>query len=542
MAESALGDRNRIVMIGLDAFDVDLLERWGAEGRLPFLNSLMESGAWARMDSTYGLFSDSPWPSLTAGVSPAKHAFYNYLQLRRGSTEIERIDARHCRHLPFWSQFGGTDRKVALLDVPKTFPIDGLNGVQVCAWGEHYPLLGKPASSPPDAARDLITRFGRYPHPHEIVIPRSRRQERRISRILQGNLARKLRATLYLLEMDAWDLLVSVFSEAHYGGHQFYHCMEESHWAHEPTAPEDIKQALPELAAALDRAVESIFDRCGPDTDFLVVSVHGITTNHSATYMLEDALERLGYFARAASVTAPAGPFESLLRRTNRLRELIPPRVRDYVNTHLVADSIHDRAYSTAFSTGTDWERTRAFLLPSDHFQAFISLNLKGREPHGTVEPGPEAEQLCVELSAELSQLVNPLTGRPAVAEVLRVADFYEGPNLHELPDLVVHWATDGPFEALAHPRFERIDGGDFALRRSMHSSDGFLIGTGPRLRTPARLNGVTTLDVAPTILTLMGLPVPSDLDGRVLSELLVDGVERETAPAEHSGLAVPGR
>ena len=542
MVESAAGARNRIVIIGLDAFDVDLFERWCAEGRLPFLRSLRESGAWARMDSTYGLFSDSPWPSLTAGVSPAKHAFYNYLQIRRGSTEIERIDAHHCRHLPFWAHFAETGRRAALLDIPKTFPIDGLSGIQVCAWGEHYPLLREPTSSPPDAARDIIARFGRYPHPHEIVIPTSRRQERRIHRTLQRNLDKKLRATLHLLDLDAWDLFVSVFSEVHYAGHQFYHCMEETHWAHEPGAPEDVKQALPELAASLDRAVASIFDKAGEGTDFLVVSVHGMTTNCSATYMLDDVLERLGYFAHATQVTAPAGPLESLMRRTTRLRELLPQRVRDYVNTHLVPDAVHDRAHSNVLSAGTDWTRTRAFLLPSDHFQAFISLNLKGREPHGTVEPGPEAERLCAELSAELSQLVNPRTGRPAVAKVLRVSDFYEGPNLQELPELVVQWAADGPIEALSHPRFGSVRGGNFPLRRSMHASDGFLIGVGPHLRPSARMEGVTTLDVAPTILQLLGLPVPSDLDGRVLSELLDDGTERKKAQPALSGLAAPGR
>ena len=161
-----------IVVIGLDAFDLDLLHRWSEEGRLPFLTSLMERGVVARLESTRDLFGDAPWPSVNTGVSPAKHAFYNHLQLKRGTLEIERIDARHCRQLPFWQYLKDTGLKVATLDVPKTFPIEGLDGTQVCGWGEHYPLLRTAVSIPSEAVTDRgqrrvilqkIRQFASYP-------------------------------------------------------------------------------------------------------------------------------------------------------------------------------------------------------------------------------------------------------------------------------------------------------------------------------------------------------------------------------------------
>jgi len=75
--------KDRIVIIGLDACDADLVERLSKEGHMPFLASLMKSGVWTRFTPTKVFFNDSPWPSFNAGVSPAKHGYYNYLLIKR---------------------------------------------------------------------------------------------------------------------------------------------------------------------------------------------------------------------------------------------------------------------------------------------------------------------------------------------------------------------------------------------------------------------------------------------------------------------------
>jgi predicted AlkP superfamily phosphohydrolase/phosphomutase len=506
------------------------VERWSKEGRIPFLTSLINEGVWTRLDSTRGLFSDSPWPSFNAGVSPAKHAFYNHLQIKRGTTEIERIDAHHCRYLPFWSLLQDSGKKVAIFDVPKTFPVGGLDGVAVSAWGEHYPLLKQPASQTPDFVSDLIRRFGKYPHPREITQPWSAWQERRIYKTLSSNLEKKLRATEYLMNLQDWDLFMSVFSEVHYAGHQFYHHAKEEHWAHDPKAPNDLHEAMPRLYAQLDRAIANLFRQISDKTTFLIVSVHGFATNYSANHLMPEVLEKLGYLVPAARAKHTNG-LGDLLQLTSFVRSLIPQSVRDLINTHIVPEAVHDTAYSNAFSTGVDWEKTKAFFLPSDHFQAYISLNLKGREPFGTIQLGAEFDKLCDEIRHELKQLVNPATGRPAVREVVRTSDVYQGPSLYDLPDLVVQWAEDAPINQLRHPRFGNVSQPGFPLRKTQHSSEGFMIAGGRHIAKNAILSGVSTLDIAPTILYLMGQMIPEEMDGRVLLELIDEEFKRNNEP-----------
>lgn len=511
--------RTPVVIFGLDALDVDLLSRWVDEGRLPTLARLMDEGAFARLESTRNLFSDAPWPTLNAGVTPAKHAFFNHLQLRRGTLDIERTDAHHCRVLPFWQYLRGTGLRAVVVDVPKTFPVEGLDGVQICGWGEHYPLLRSPASIPSDRIGRCLSRYGEFPHPPELIDPPSRDWERRTRDALLEAVDRKRRVTEDLLDEERWDLFFSVFSEVHYADHQFLHLMDAGHWAHEPDAPEDLKGALAAVATRADEAMGRLLEKIPVGANWFVISVHGIEPNFTGNHLMEEVLTRLGYTVPAEHVRA-TNAVGRILARTAALREKIPLSVRERINRRL-PERLHDRAHASAFEGTRDWSRTRAFLLPSDHFQALLSLNLVGREPLGVVRPGAEAEALLDRLCDDLMRLTNPATGRPAAAGVVRTADVYQGPNLSELPDLIVQWAREAPIDSLEHPDVGTISAERYPVRKSQHSPDGFLIAGGPGIAEGRRIDAARTIDFAPTVLHLLGQPVPEELDGRVLVEAL---------------------
>lgn len=521
-------DRNRIIVIGLDSFDPDLFQMWSKEGRLPFMTSLMESGAWARLLSTRGLFSDSPWPSFNTGVPPSKHAFYNFLQLKRGTTEIIRADARYCRYLPFWWLLRNSGKKAAIFDVPKTFPIEGVDGIQIASWGEHYPLL-KRSSLPPALAEELTARFGKYRHPKEIVNPRRISQELRIYDTLMTDIEKKTEATQFLMSQEDWDLFISVFSESHYAGHQFYHHFDKRHWAYDQKVAARLGGTLPNTCSELDSALAALLKGAIDDATVFVVSVHGIETNHSANHLMPAVLEGLGFQVSAAPMNSGDGS-SKIMDLTRGLRDLIPEPVREFINDRIVPQSFHDKMYSRQFSNSIDWKRTRAFFLPSDHFQGFVSINLKGREPWGVIRPGAEYEEVCSQLCYELKRLNNPETGRCAVRDVVRISQVYEGENLNHLPDVVVQWAEGGSINQLQHPKFGVISEQYYVLRKSQHSAEGFMIAAGKHINKAAALTGASTMDLAPTVIYLMGETVPNDMDGKVLLDLIDEDFKSSNA------------
>lgn len=524
------GGTHRVVVIGLDAADPDLVQLWCREGRLPFLRSFMQSGAWVRVISSR-MFPNSPWPSFSTGVSPGKHGLYSSLQLRRGTTEIVQADPRACPYPPFWQSLRGSGKRVAIFDVPKAYLLAGIEGVQIVAWGEEYPLLNQ-SSFPPSLVKELTARFGRYRHPVEIPGRNSIARGLRIYDTLRRDLERKSRAARFLFAQADWDLFMVVFAEAHYGGHQFYHHFAADHWDYDPHRAVRLGYALPTLYAELDAALAGLLEGVSDDTTVCIVSVHGIATNYSGNHLMPMMLQKLGFQVAAIDPSDTVGSSVGG-KWSRRLRELIPSRARAFVNEHLLPQSFHRKMHARQFRRSIDWRKTTAFFLPSDHFQGFISVNLQGREPWGIIEPGAEYEEVCGQLADELKRLINPQTGKCAVRDVVQVSKIYTGESVYDLPDVVVMWAEDGPIDQLYHPRCGLVANPGFQLRRTQHSAEGFLIAKGKYIKRGVTLSGVSVMDLAPSILYLLGQRIPRGLEGRVLVDF-IDEQFLQAKPVEY--------
>jgi hypothetical protein len=125
------------------------------------------------------------------------------------------------------------------------------------------------------------------------------------------------------------------------------------------------------------------------------------------------------------------------------------------------------------------------------------------------------------ELKSALLEIPHPDTGQPLVAKVFEREELYHGPHASLAPDLTV---------VLTDWRYRTIGLHDFTTNKVIspafgptgdHRLEGILIATGAGFRQGAEPRDATLLDVAPTVLHLLGVPVPDDMDGRVWIELL---------------------
>jgi predicted AlkP superfamily phosphohydrolase/phosphomutase len=137
-----------------------------------------------------------------------------------------------------------------------------------------------------------------------------------------------------------------------------------------------------------------------------------------------------------------------------------------------------------------------------------VYINLRGREPAGCVAPGAEYERLREELARSLSDLRDPDTGELMVARVYLREEIYCGPAFPRAPDLLVQ-TRDG-YDAkgsLHHPTLT----GRSPLT-GMHTFDDAML----YIRGARQLrDSPSIVDVMPTILRLMDIPVPDELDGQ---------------------------
>jgi predicted AlkP superfamily phosphohydrolase/phosphomutase len=163
---------------------------------------------------------------------------------------------------------------------------------------------------------------------------------------------------------------------------------------------------------------------------------------------------------------------------------------------------------------------TRAVALPNNQIGA-IRLNIQGREPFGRVRPGAEARALLQEIAAEFEPLVLPGGTTPIVDWVRPVEDLFGAEHHPDLPDLLIRFRDDlGVLEACESPRLgcvrvplNRI----YNPRTGDHTDVSRLWLRTPEVRAGARLPEANAIDVAPTVLKMLGVPVPNWMDGRPL-------------------------
>ena len=147
----------------------------------------------------------------------------------------------------------------------------------------------------------------------------------------------------------------------------------------------------------------------------------------------------------------------------------------------------------------------------------------------GCVAP-EDVRPLLDELKAKLLAIPHPETGEPLVEKVLERDDLYSGPQSHLAPDLVAvlgdwNYRTIGLYDFTTNKLISPAFGptGD-------HRMEGIFIGTGPGFKAGSKPDGADLLDIAPTVLHLLGVPVPDDMDGRVLTEVLDPSVAQPVA------------
>jgi predicted AlkP superfamily phosphohydrolase/phosphomutase len=490
----------RILFLGIDAMDRDLVLQWAGAGILPTFRSLLERGASGPTLNPPGLYVGAVWPSFFTGVSPARHGRYCYEQIVTGTYAVQPFRPSNLKRLPFWDFLSSAGRRVAVVDVPKSPLGTDLNGVQLQDWGTHDPEPGCSFQTwPPPLAAELTARFGSEPVGDCNDIERTAAGIEAFCRNLKARIQAKTAICRELLDRESWDLFLAVFAESHCVGHQCWTLHDQAHPSHDPAVARAVGDPLKAIYAALDTAVADLLLKAGPDTTVIVLASHGMGPHFDATFMLDQILERLdpqpGALRRAA-IRRCRRYWRALLRRVlRRPQPAVPPPV----------------------------DHRRFFPVPNNEVHGAIRVNLVGREPRGRVRPGKEYDALFAELREALLELVNVHTGQPVVRDVLRSAHLYQGECLNDLPDFVVEWNREAPITCVSSPRIGTVRMTFDGVRSGDHKPEGFFWAAGPGIQAGRRCDLVSVMDFAPTVAALLEVSLP-DVDGKPITAVLPAG------------------
>jgi predicted AlkP superfamily phosphohydrolase/phosphomutase len=169
-----------------------------------------------------------------------------------------------------------------------------------------------------------------------------------------------------------------------------------------------------------------------------------------------------------------------------------------------------------------DWGSSMAWGLGGYYCRLF--LNVKGREEHGVIDP-EDYERVRDEIKEGLESIKGP-DGQDIGTRAFKPQDIYTGKYVDEAPDLIVYfgdldWRSTGSVGHDSLYSFETEIGPDDAV----HSQHGIFIMKAPGIQGGRKLEGLHIMDGAPTILSLLGIPVPAEMEGKSVLDIVKGGV-----------------
>ncbi len=508
-------ERKRVLVIGLDGATWDVLERWIADGSLPHLAQLRKNGCWGELSSTIPPVSAAAWSSFMTGKRPGKHGVFHFMDLfgdddvKDSKTKI--VNARNLKSPTLWDILGHHGRQVALVNLPMTYPPRPVNGFMIT--GLLTPSDARTFTYPPELSRELtdyVIDLDRFIDAKPFQIEKSRRVEApslSLVKEFQEMMVKRATTGLSLIKSRPWDVFVIVFTGTDRMGHYLW----PFHRSADPSdSPEtrDLCQAVHQYYVRLDEAVGELVSTAGEDVNVIVMSDHGMGPNNTKRMHWNVWLQKQGWLT-AKPAGARIGNPEHWFRRIGLSRDKLGRVVKRapwLLKMRPVKQAIQ-RPYSTV-----DVDRSQAYCVPIFRTVTGIRINLKN----------DKKEALFQEITTELEKVIDSDTDTPVVQRVCRGQDYYTGPYAENVPDIIVCMKPEygcsyrlGHYSSVVSP--VQIPQG-----RGNHRYEGIFIANGPDVMPNAEpLTGMTIEDIAPTILYILNLPIPSDMDGRVSKQVL---------------------
>jgi predicted AlkP superfamily phosphohydrolase/phosphomutase len=461
------GNIEKVLIVGLDCAEPSLVfDLWREQ--LPNLRRLMDQGAWTTMNSTTPPITVPAWSCMVTSKDPGTLGIYGFRN-RKDFTYagLSFATSTAVKEPRLWDILGRAGKSSIILGVPGTYPVTPLNGAMVSCF-----LTPDPATNQytfPASLRDEIDAvLGKNQYMVDVSDYRTE-DKAAVLREIYEMTDRRFALAKHWIKTKPWDFFMLVEMGVDRVHHAFWRYFDPRHRKYEPGTP--FANAIRDYYLHLDKLIGELLALIPAKTAVIIVSDHG-SKRIDGGIAVNEWLIREGYLTLAEYPKQPT-PLGKLQ---------------------------------------VDWTRTRVW--SEGGYYARVFINRQGREPQGVV-PASEYESLRDELIGKLEALADE-AGKPIGNRVYRPEQIYR--KCRGIPpDLLaifgqLFWRSIGSVGHNAVHVFENDTGPDDAN----HAQDALFMMSGPGI--PAgRIAPMDLLDVAPTVLKLLGQPVPPDMQGRAL-------------------------
>ncbi len=457
----------KVLTIGLDCAVPELLFQEFID-ELPNFRKLISGGIYGRLKSCIPAITIPAWLVMMTSKSPGELGLYGFRH-RRGYSyqDMWLATSRSIKKEALWDTLKKEGKQVCLVGVPPSYPPFAVNGSLVSCF--ITPGVDKQYTYPPGLKEEIESVVGEY-----IFDVEFRTEEREeLLRQIYGMTERRFEVIRYLLKNKEWDFFMWVEIGVDRIHHAFWKFFDKKHHLYQ--SGNKFEGAIRDYYHYLDERVGEVLALIDKDTAVLVVSDHGAKGMRGA-FCINEWLAEEGYLTLAA-------------------------RPQGTVSLEKVE---------------VDWSKTRAWGWGG--YYARIFLNVEGREQQGVIKPEDyEAER--EKIARRLEAIKGP-NGEVWNTRVFKPEEIYPESN-GDPPDLMVYfddlyWRAAGTVGHATCYLSENDIGPDDAV----HAEDGVFILYNPKEKWGRELNA-SIFDVAPSILHLMGIKIPRDMEGKsILSQI----------------------
>jgi len=470
----------KTLVLGLDCAAPEILLQ---QPDLPNIRRLMELGMFGRLESVVPPITVPAWMCMATSRDPGSLGVYGF----RNRTDYTYhpmgiVDSRSMRELTIWDQVAREGKRSIIVGVPPGFPPRKVNGIFVS--GFLTPDTTKDTFTHPAEYSDVIRGIvGEYPV--DVKGFRTNNKAWLKDDILSMS-RRQFEVVRYLLANEPWDYFQFVEIGLDRIHHGFWKHHDPQHRFHDPDSP--YRNVVRDYYRHLDEEIGRLLELLDDDTVVLLLSDHG-AQRLDGGFCINEWLMREGLLSlnrRPDTVT----PFDKL---------------------------------------DVDWHNTRVW--GAGGYYARIFLNVKGREPNGTIDPA-DFESFRDDLKTQLEATTDE-TGKPLGTLVFKPEDIYRD-VCNIAPDLIVHfgglfWRSIGSVGHSVVHVFENDTGPDDCN----HAQFGSFVLAGSGVPCIGEIQNAHLLDMAPTLLQLGGYDVPPTMQGTALIEHGIDTPPIESTSAD---------
>lgn len=491
-----LSTTRSVMVVGLDGATWDVLQYWMDRGDLPNIQELVKNGTRGILESVVPPVTAPAWKCYSTGKNPGKLGVYWWVNFDGEEGRLIPPSAYSFKSKDVWDYIGEEGIRTAIINMPTTYPPKPVNGVMVSGFGT--PLekdfdYDQPYTYPREKQHELEDKYG-----YEVGIPNPR-----------GFQKKKLGRKVIELIHQRFNLAEDLVNSEDYGFINvtiFYINVLQHYFGKD----EVVKKAW--------KTIDSrIGDLLREDMNFIIISDHG-TTSIKKSIAINNWLIEKGYLKLKKDFG------DNIKKMEDAAGRLFGLQGKCLFGTTLEVQYLLGRALGMILPDSL----TRRWVgmmgnVPTQMLDLKIDWvnSLAVGLGQGPIYLNPEKvgdyEGFRKKIIEELKKIRDPETGEEIFEEVFEKETLYSGGHLNSAPDIVL-------LPKKGYEIYGGITRDVFHDKRigwtTGNHPNGIFLAHGPDVRKGTEIEDARIIDVAPTILHMMGIRVPEDMDGKVLTEI----------------------